>query len=235
MTKIETTLCNDALDEEKDMCLVDSEKLAYWYFRLNGFLTIEDFVVHPDWKSEQRTDVDLIAARFPYRVELPENPMEDDARIILDPRRIRIVLAEVKTGMCDLNDPLKKRDKRNIPRVLLAIGLFEDKRIIEAVSEELYNQGWYEDKGFVVSLCCLGRLENSDLRKKFQKMPQLTWKDVLNFIHKRFRQYKDQKCSHEHWDETGHILWKCAMDFEDFNKFRKAIKVVPKSSHPPDE
>lgn len=217
-----------ALDKEKEMCLINPEKLAYWYFRLNGFLTIEDFVVHPDWKSEQRTDIDIIAARFPYRKELPENPMEDDARIMLHPCRIRIVLAEVKTGLCGLNDSLTERDKSNIPRVLSAIGPFEDKEVVDDVSNELYNHWWFEDENFVVSLCCLGRTENDGFRAKFPQMPQLIWDDVLSFIHKRFRLYEEQKCSHEHWDETGHILWKCAMSFKDFNKFRKAIKILPK-------
>ena len=27
---------------------LDPEKVAYWYFRLNGFLQIENFVVHPE-------------------------------------------------------------------------------------------------------------------------------------------------------------------------------------------
>jgi len=27
---------------------VDSEKLAYWYLRLNGFLSIPNFIVHRD-------------------------------------------------------------------------------------------------------------------------------------------------------------------------------------------
>jgi hypothetical protein len=26
---------------------LDPEKVAYWYFRLNGFFEIENFVVHP--------------------------------------------------------------------------------------------------------------------------------------------------------------------------------------------
>ena len=36
-----------------------TENLAYWYFRLNGFLTIPNFVVHPDFGIEQRTEVDM--------------------------------------------------------------------------------------------------------------------------------------------------------------------------------
>jgi hypothetical protein len=36
------------------------EKVAYWYFRLNGFFQIENFVVHPRGRGSQRTDADLL-------------------------------------------------------------------------------------------------------------------------------------------------------------------------------
>ncbi len=49
-------------------CL-SAEKVAYWYFRLNGFLQIENFVVHPSSRGSQYTDADLLAVRFPYRAE----------------------------------------------------------------------------------------------------------------------------------------------------------------------
>jgi len=48
---------------------LDPEKVAYWYFRLNGFFQIENFVVHPERRGGQRTDADLPAIRFPFRAE----------------------------------------------------------------------------------------------------------------------------------------------------------------------
>lgn len=206
------------------MCIIDPEKLAYWYLRLNGFLTIENFVVHPDMGSQQCTDIDLIAARFPHRAELLKNPMPDDDRIVLDPNRILIVLAEVKTGTCDLNSPWTNRDKSNIQRVLSAVGPFERKRV-NAVSEELYNHGWYENQDFAVFLCCFGQRKNQDLYVQFPKMPQLIWDDILSFIHKRFREYEKQKCSHPQWDKTGKKLWDCINIHSDVDEFRKAIKI----------
>ena len=38
---------------------LDPEKVAYWYFRLNGFLQIESFLVHPERRGGQRTDAAL--------------------------------------------------------------------------------------------------------------------------------------------------------------------------------
>jgi len=77
------------------MC-IGTEKLVYWYLRLNGFLTIENFVVHPDQGRDQRTDVDILGTRFPYRSELLKNSMKDDKKVILNENKIVIILGEVK-------------------------------------------------------------------------------------------------------------------------------------------
>jgi hypothetical protein len=48
---------------------VKTEDLAQWYFRLNGFLTVPNFILHPLRKGGARTDVDVVGIRFPYRRE----------------------------------------------------------------------------------------------------------------------------------------------------------------------
>ena len=52
--------------EEREL---SPEKVAYWYFRLNGFLQIENFIIHPERYGSGRTDADLLAVRFPFRAE----------------------------------------------------------------------------------------------------------------------------------------------------------------------
>ncbi len=86
------------------------DKVAYWYFRLNGFLQIENFVAHPRGSGSQRTDADLLAARFPYRREFlldQEQPMRGDAQTLgLSPDCIDIVIAELQSNPpCCLNGP----------------------------------------------------------------------------------------------------------------------------------
>ena len=82
---------------------LDPEKVAYWYFRLNGFLQIENFVVHPERGGSQRTDADILGVRFPFRAERlfddPHDIMRDDeARLSLSADQIDVVIAEVKTN-----------------------------------------------------------------------------------------------------------------------------------------
>jgi hypothetical protein len=50
---------------------LNSESLTYWYFRLNGFFTIPNFVVHPDRGSKQRTEVDVFDLFFVASIDMP--------------------------------------------------------------------------------------------------------------------------------------------------------------------
>lgn len=87
------------------------ERLAYWYFRLNGFLTTENFVVHPDIGNNQPTDADLLGMRFAHRAENLIDPMQDDPKVAECETLVNAVIVEVKTGQCALNGlgPTPKR------------------------------------------------------------------------------------------------------------------------------
>jgi hypothetical protein len=67
------------------------ERLAYWYLRLGAFLTIENFIVHDEAGGFQRTDVDLVAVRFPNRRETFAKP--DKIASVVGPKRIPIIMA----------------------------------------------------------------------------------------------------------------------------------------------
>jgi len=220
------------LAETRNPSRISSEKLAYWYFRLNGFLTIENFVVHPDRGTQQCTDIDLLAVRFPHRAELLEVPMEDDKRLILEPQKIRIILAEVKIGRIELNKAWTNPSRKNIQRMLRAVGAIEQERV-EDVSDEIYTNRWYEEPNYVISMCCLGRTKNQDLLKRYPKMPQLTWEEVLSFVHQRFKIYHQQKRQHGQWDKTGQTLWKYAKKYSGENEFCTNILEILKERNQP--
>jgi hypothetical protein len=200
------------------------EKMAYWYFRLNGFLTIENFVVHPE-KGPQHTEADLLAIRFPYRIEAPNGtPMTDHPHVILDPDRIQILLVEVKLNRCKLNNAWIDPEITNMQRIISAIGSFKNADAVNAVSKGLYERGMYKDQHYLVSLCCFGQEENQCLRRKFQEVPQYILKNVLSFFHERFRNYLVPKKDHPQWDKIGHMLWDCAERYPDFNDFCAEIQ-----------
>lgn len=186
---------------------MNPEQIAYWFFRLNGCTTITNFIIHADKGGAQRTEVDVLAVRFPNRVELltSDNPMRDHDVFNSD-GRIDIIIAEVKHGFCQLSGPWTNPEDENMQRVLYAIGAFE-KNQIPVVTDALYHEGIYRDDTYQVRLFAVGDFLNPKLLPAAE---QLLWNQMLAFIFDRFTRYQFQKAQHEQWDTTGKWLHELA-------------------------
>ncbi|MBF0268792.1 MAG: hypothetical protein HQL44_09375 [Alphaproteobacteria bacterium] len=185
---------------------LDPEKVAYWYFRLNGFLQIENFVVHPERRGSQRTDADLLAVRFPYRAERlfddPNDIMADDvAGLSLSRDQIEVVIVEVKTNQpCTLNGPWTQSDRKNIHRVLAAVGCLPHADIDQAATN-LYEKGLHDAHNSLrIRLVAVGKDRSIGLGTKYPQVKQLIWKD---FTYKRLHSYRQQKKDVHQWDNHG--------------------------------
>ena len=187
-----------------------TEKVAYWYFRLNGYLQIENFIVHPDkGKGGQRTDADLIGVRFPHRKERlldePENVMKDDFEALeLIDDWTDIVIVEVKANAeCKLNGPWTNKDAQNVQRVLAAIGYFDPDRL-EEVATTIYDTGLFADEGLKlrVRLVAIAATESTNLKQSHPEVTQLTWPAVVRFIGCRLYTYRSAKRDSPQWEET---------------------------------
>jgi hypothetical protein len=193
------------------------EKVAYWYFRLNGFLQIENFVVHPERRGGQRTDADLLAVRFPFRAERlfdnPDDIMADDERgLALSDELIDIVIAEVKTNQpCTLNGPWTQQDRQNVHRVLAAIGCLPHDQI-GAAAANIYRAGFNQSDALRIRLIAVGRNRSEDLTRDYPEVRQLVWPDMLAFIWERFESYRHQKTQVDQWDAEGRKLKRLADD-----------------------
>ncbi len=203
---------------------ITPEQLAYWYLRLNGFLTIQNFIVHPDSGNEQRTDADVLGVRFPYRAELKPNPMADDVPFAKVANKPFIVMAEVKKSVCNLNGPWKDPQKENLQRVLRAVGAFPE-HDIETVAEAIYTSGTFSNSAYHLSLACFGKSVNAEIGKNYPNVPQVLWDGVLAFIYKRFRAYRDQKESHGQWDNPGKSLWDGVWNAMDEAAFKASVTI----------
>lgn len=188
---------------------LDAEKVAYWYLRLNGFLQIENFVIHPTGRGGQRTDADLLAVRFPHRAErLIDNPhdiMADDQQgLALSPDLIDVVIAEVKANQrCTLNGPWTKPEGQNVHRVLAAIGCIPPDQIGKAAAD-IYKRGIHvSNRALRIRLVAVGRAHSDDLATLYPHVVQLTWRNVLDFIWQRFHRYQRQKTQVNQWDSEG--------------------------------
>ena len=84
------------------------ETLAYWYFRLNGFFPLANFVLHRSPNVvEHSADSDLLAVRFPHVYEETGGKPEDWDNDRFDGWGLRhqdsvvCAIVEVKTGRSD--------------------------------------------------------------------------------------------------------------------------------------
>jgi hypothetical protein len=190
------------------------ERVAYWYFRLNGFLQIENFVVHPGGRGSQRTDADLLAVRFPHRAEFlhdHQEPMRDDEGTLrLSPEVIDMIIAEVKTNdPCTLNGPWTAKESQNVNRVLAAIGCVPHGLINEAAAG-IYRDGDFTHGALRIRLIAVGGVENPALSERFPQVVQITWPKIFEFIWHRFRKYRNQKTQVQQWDGQGRLLKRLA-------------------------
>ena len=202
---------------------ITAEELAYWYFRLNGFLTIQNFIVHDERKANQRTDVDILGVRFPFRSEIG---IVDDAYFTEYSPKSLYILTEVKTGLCNLNGPWTKPEDENMQRVLGSLGALEERLIPEA-SKSLYEKGFYENDESRVNLICIGKSVNESVKSSFPDVPQILLNDILKFIWLRFKNYHEQKKAHQQWDQNGKDLWALYdSNRNDIVSFIKSIEIT---------
>jgi hypothetical protein len=151
------------------------DRLAYWYFRLNGFLTIENFIVHPDTGDGQRTDADLLAVRFRHRAENLVCPMEDDPRLACCDLFVNVVIAEVKTGSCALNGPWTDPGKKNMHRVLSSTGCIAND-LLDLACKCLYKQGKWASELVQVRLFALGNKKSPNLAIGEEQPKSCDWR-----------------------------------------------------------
>jgi hypothetical protein len=211
---------------------LNPEKVAYWYFRLNGFHQIENFVVHPGGRGGQRTDADLIGVRFPFRAErlfdnLDDIMDDDSATLALTDKIIDIILVEVKTNEpCKLNGPWTREDAQNVHRVIAAVGCLPPNRIEHAASE-IYRTGVHISEFCRIRLIAVGRLSSDELSAKFPNVTQLVWSDMLRFIWERFRRYRHQKRQVDQWDADGRKIKQLADETASSEEYiERALRVM---------
>lgn len=186
------------------------EKIAYWFFRLNGCFTFENFIVHPDRRGSQRTDADLIAVRLQHRRELytAGNLMPDHTLFAAQTKLISAFFMEAKTGECALNGPWTDPGKENLQRVLYAMGFLPHQQVHEA-AKQLYQRRCYCDDLMTIQFVAVGRQRSQ--RGAVAEAEQMTWEELLRWIHQRFRDYADQKAHHPQWDGSGRRLYRSAV------------------------
>jgi hypothetical protein len=186
-----------------------SEQLAYWFFRLNGFLTITNLVIHTE-EYRQGTEIDVIGIRFPFRKELRHQTLEGHEDFMkdydaFDIGKTLLMIADAKRGPSDFNEAWKKVE--NIIRILNFVGIVDIAEDHKKYIEPLYSTGKYEGDNLCIRFCLIGRQKYRE-SQLFPEALKITWEEIIDFIYDRFDKYEREKRSHHQWDESGHLLWK---------------------------
>jgi hypothetical protein len=114
-------------------------------------------------------------------------------------------------------------------RILTAIGAV-DLREHDAAAHALYTTGAFQGEHVLLSLCCVGAVENREVRKTFLTVPQILWPQITSFIFQRFKAYFCQKVAHKQLDETGRLLWDLSVASHSVDEFRSAVQDRLKAS-----
>jgi hypothetical protein len=203
------------------------DSTAEWFLRLNGFLTVLNFVVHPvepDEGTVQRTDADVLGIRFPHRQEIVGgNPLIDHAAF-QNARRPIFVIAEVKTGRCSLNGPWSRQEDENVQNVLRSFGGIAPTALNE-IAAALYQSGRFQSEQFEARLTCFGASPSANLP---EGVLQFTWNEVFGFVHDRYKTFWRLKRQNQQWPPIGRFMWDQCRDQERENYvggMLKAFKV----------
>jgi hypothetical protein len=167
------------------------EELAHLYFRLNGFFTVPNYILHA--RGGQRGEVDVLAVRFAHKLEqVGGNALPDDPALHLHTDKPEMILAEVGRGKEDFNKPWKCEETMGY--ILNFAGLFEDERSLAKATTTLARSATYEDQYVRIRpiLC-------TDVETVTDDATHRRLQGMLDFIVDRFRTFRHPKADHEQW------------------------------------
>jgi hypothetical protein len=189
-------------------CFNGSELLVECYLRLNGYFTINNFILH-DQHGSQKTEVDLIGVRFPNQVEIIEedkrrlHTLENDPELVEKSNITDVVIAEVTTGEAKINGPFERKDVlQYILDWIGSLGNGARDKAIEALQAR--NDFLTEDGRIRVRFICFGK-HSDDI-----KCTQLTLDHALSFIRDRFKRYGQLKTHSQQWKGLMRYLYEAA-------------------------
>ena len=208
-----------------------TEEVASWYFRLNGFLSIPGFIVHPDAvRRNPMTEADLIAVRFPYSTEIiADRRMEDDPRLttLADPSQVLFLLVEVKTDLCNINGPWSNEEAGNMQRVIRRLG-FAEEESVEKISSTMYQHLRWESDKHVLQYIAVGKRKNDGQQRNYRRLVQIVWPEISDFLFERFKAFPEKLSSdgrliHEQWPAFGRFYGKAMRRIQSPKESREIV------------
>jgi len=166
------------------------ETLVRWYLRFNGYLGVENFVVHEPRAGmvDQGTESDILAVRFPFSREDVGAPLQTDPRLlggIAHEPCVDFVVAEVKGGnRAPLNEvwipPADDEKVRRLAYLLRWLGPFQDEATITEVARELQARHRALRDGYSFRVIFFSKRHRRSVQQL--DIPQITFADIADFF-----------------------------------------------------
>jgi len=199
-----------------------SETFVRWYLRFNGYLGVENLVVHEPTPGAvpQGAEFDVVAVRFPFSLEIPGFELPRDPRLaeIESQRLINVVIGEVKGGKKpELNDPWRAEaddavQLRRLKYLVRWIGLYERDEEVEKVAKDLRRAGKSE-LAHAIRVVYFGARPSKQAADR--SIPQILLPDIASWIvNSRAGSWAQQqvatRSAHDQWDELIKNVWNLA-------------------------
>jgi hypothetical protein len=204
------------------------ETIAYWYFRLNGFFPLGNFVVHRHGHIQSDAETDLLAIRFPHVSEpIGGRPVDWDNEQfdewqLCHRENIVCVLCEVKAGYHEGDNVAAAFSNQRIYRSLLRFGVFPEHNLYEIVPQ-LVDAATLPVRNVTFAKVLMvgsGRCVN---RGDMPQCHEVSLRHAVQFIRNRFAVYQDEKSSawtHFPNELIQFLIWELAKHF--ITHFQKA-------------
>lgn len=172
------------------------EELVYWYFRLNGFIPMADFVLHGD-DALHSSDCDLIAVRFPHVFEAVGGQDNDWDTSILealghDGKRVLAVFVQVKAGDDDARRVGEIRDyfSRHLRYLVKRLGFWPPDQA-EQVAAQFDHHAVLTTEHIALSKVAI--LRDRQNRRREPQWLEIPLEQIIHFIMQRMQKYAPDK------------------------------------------
>lgn len=197
------------------------ELLVRWYLRFNGYLGVENFVIHQtvEGGNVQVGENDILAVRFPNSREDPGFALETDDRLLdkeaIDHALLDFVVAEVKGGRKDTLNTVWQAppDPAKIARaayVIQWLGPLAERASIQQVATELQASHRSRSGQFLFRVVKFAHRVRPNLALR-----QVTFNDIADFLVRvRTPCWQDRgygaRSPHNQWHPFIKSLWAIA-------------------------
>lgn len=215
------------------------EQLAKWYLRLNGYFTVDNFIVHagddPKRISDELignyTETDILGVRFSHHREVSgELEIQNDPVLInKNCPLIDYVIAEVKTGKEDRPNPIwRNKNLQAIAYIIRFAGIIPQETDIQNIAKVLSEAGEYHDVGGHFSIRLI-LIAETLANQNWKNVANISFDHIIEFLVTVRGQCWIEKgmgirSHHPQWDPLINEIFRLCNQRQDINEMKQSIK-----------